>query len=290
MSDVSFANATNVNETLAAISSPRADLQCYALPYGTLGFFSDLLTLYTAWRLSQGERPLSLGSPLTHSTWAFILNICLMIVTMTGTGATAILTIYRCSGAWEITLIAAYKLIISITMSLIGLHTALAARRSRWKRLPEQERTTEAHVNGEIVRLWWGTLYTAGALTGAIGLFTLIRTIMASSAPEDMAITSFLFWFTITFIILVHIGTMIHVLVNAAKNPTSRGGDSDKPIYHLILTPAFSTVMVFSIFFAFYCDWALASIAGDWVGYPARSQPAIFWIYFFSKRLPMFFL
>jgi hypothetical protein len=44
---------------------------------------------------------------------------------------------------------------------------------------------------------------------------------------------------------------------------------------------------LFLLFGAFYCDWILAAIAGNWGGLPSSDIAVLYWIYFVSKRLPM---
>jgi hypothetical protein len=48
------------------------------------------------------------------------------------------------------------------------------------------------------------------------------------------------------------------------------------------------SVGIFLLFGGLYCDWILAAIAGNWGGLPSSDVAALYWIYFVSKRLPMF--
>lgn len=45
--------------------------------------------------------------------------------------------------------------------------------------------------------------------------------------------------------------------------------------------------LTFGLFGAFYCDWVLAAIAGNWSGVPSSDVALLYWLYFASKRLPM---
>ncbi|PMD16151.1 hypothetical protein NA56DRAFT_663393 [Hyaloscypha hepaticicola] len=45
--------------------------------------------------------------------------------------------------------------------------------------------------------------------------------------------------------------------------------------------------IVFGLLGAFYCDWILAAIAGNWGGFPSSDIAVLYWTYFAAKRLPM---
>ena len=86
--------------------SARHDLQCYALPYGGLGFISDVLTLYTIWMLSRGYTPWFPNRELVGSRFDAILAL----VGSCGTVASIIYTMVRCHRRLAFVFIAIWKL------------------------------------------------------------------------------------------------------------------------------------------------------------------------------------
>jgi len=280
-------NSSNSTSAPSDLFSPREEIQCYALPYGALGFISDLLTFYTAWRLSRGKKPLWFGD-LSTSRAVFIFNICLSFVTLNGTYVAALITIYRCRGSWQVELIAAYKLVLSLTIILMGLHAAVMARIVRLRRgstLRRYYRKYDQHR--DTVILWGRTLYSAGAVVGAVGLLTLAYAVTESENEEDIRATKYLTGFSIGFSIAVIIGTAVYVIHRRIYRWGKDHEGTLNRVLYFILAFIFNSVFVFSLFFALYCDWALASITEDWVGTPSRHQHAVYWVYFAAKRLPL---
>ncbi|OJJ42330.1 hypothetical protein ASPZODRAFT_147421 [Penicilliopsis zonata CBS 506.65] len=122
-----------------ATSLFREEAKCYSLPYGTLGFVSHLLTYYSSNMIMDKHRPLMPGTEMRdgHSTWNTTLGLLKLVLTH----ISSIVTMVRCSHAWQFEAIAAMKLTLSLSS---GLNTIFPSG-------------------------YWTFLYIPGALTGLAG-------------------------------------------------------------------------------------------------------------------------
>ena len=145
-------NGRHINE---ASCSARDDLRCYALPYGGLGFISDMLTLYTIWMLSHGYTPWFPKRELKGG-WP---DMILAGVGSCGTVVSTIYTIVRCRGRWAFVLIAIWKLFLSICLNAMVFHAAFIRRGYRYA--------------STLIISRWTWLYGIGLAFGLAGLFDL---------------------------------------------------------------------------------------------------------------------
>src|SRR5271167_1394991 len=90
-------NDGEINET-PPISTLQDELQCYALPYGALGFVSHILTYYTITLLALQRPPWApWRKQLHHATIDYLLAAVTLIATITIT----IITMVRCRNRWQ---------------------------------------------------------------------------------------------------------------------------------------------------------------------------------------------
>ena len=138
----------------------QQQLECYALPYGVLGFASDVTTLYTVTLLWLGRRPLMPWRQLDKG----LLTIILGGLTVTGAGAAAVANAIRCSNKWELVAISAWKLGLSVSTGLMAIHAGAMARHYT-------KRHRSRAVFPKIGR--WLCLYSLPLLAGIAGLCSL---------------------------------------------------------------------------------------------------------------------
>ena len=118
-----------------AYCSARKDLQCYALPYGLLGFISDMLTLYTVFMISIGKRP---WFPREDSEGGWP-NFAMSLASFLGTSVTTISTMHNCfqtNRTWQFIPVAAWKLSSSLCLNIITGHAALVFGSIGRKKIP----------------------------------------------------------------------------------------------------------------------------------------------------------
>ncbi|KAM7197519.1 hypothetical protein V8F33_005485 [Rhypophila sp. PSN 637] len=94
------------------------EIQCYALPYGAIGFASHILTYMTVICLSLGRNPLMPWLRLKNrrfnlgiSVLGFLISFPLTVVTMV-----------KCKNTWSFILIAVWKLVLSTTLTAMSIH------------------------------------------------------------------------------------------------------------------------------------------------------------------------
>lgn len=119
--------------------SLKDEIECYSLPFGGLGFVSNVLTYYTIIMFGFGLspwkpfaspflcciRPCGIGrGPFIqwvklHGGWdEFILGAASFLISV----PLALYTIYRCRIGWEFVLMAVWKTTLSATLTFMGLH------------------------------------------------------------------------------------------------------------------------------------------------------------------------
>ena len=96
------------------------EIRCYNLPFGGIGFLSHILTYYTVVMLVLARSPLvpRPGMLLRHSWFDFTLSV----LSVGGTVPVAAMNIHACRQRWEFVCIAVWKLTMSFTLSVIGIH------------------------------------------------------------------------------------------------------------------------------------------------------------------------
>lgn len=273
----------------------KEQLQCYALPYGGIGFASHILTYATVLCLAKGLNPLVPCRPLRHRWWNLLLAGVGLLVTLPLT----VLTMVRCRRSWQFILIAVWKLVLSVTLSSMAVHAALLVDDHRIRRhkaarymnagemawvdgryLSQEELRQDGRLLRQTFRriLWWGLPYSLGAIVGCVGVIDLVVHYIAGSRQLQ----------TITYIFAGVAGGSTLVVAIIAFIASWSDEDFFQSLYGSAVFGVIFGFFVLTILFALYADWVLASIAGDLIGYPSSDNALFFWIYFGAKRLPIF--
>ncbi|KAK0645713.1 hypothetical protein B0T16DRAFT_411802 [Cercophora newfieldiana] len=98
----------------------QEQINCYALPYGAIGFSSHLLTYLTVLALSLGRDPLMPWRPLRHKWFDIGLAVLGFCVSFTMT----VLTMVRCRNTWPFILLAVWKQVFSTTLTVMVVDAA----------------------------------------------------------------------------------------------------------------------------------------------------------------------
>jgi hypothetical protein len=107
------------------------ELQCYSLPFGTLGFVGHLFTYWTVASLIIGRQPLRFwgNKSLHRRRW----NLFLDFTCLFGSVGFAIWALVKCLGTWQYVLIATWKITLSISLSGMALHRTFDLHKDRQK-------------------------------------------------------------------------------------------------------------------------------------------------------------
>ena len=100
------------------------EMKCYSIPYGSLGFVSHLLTMWTFWMLAVGKRPYWPWRPLSHGLTDVFLALTGLLLSV----AVAAFTMYRCKNGWSFVLLGFWKLILSFTLGGYSLEHSILLR------------------------------------------------------------------------------------------------------------------------------------------------------------------
>ena len=245
-------------------------VKCYSLPYGGVGFLSHILTYWTVAMLISGRSPMLFGE-LKHWFMDLVLGIGSLCVSM----VLSILAIVRCHSDWPFTLIATWKMLLSMSLSFIAIHRAIEIHRDR--------KTTKP--------AFWLILYCTGIIIGLTGLIALCVQNW-SDRTRAMEIICGVFGGTVILltVILVVIAIWADDAIKESKlvKAMSHGFD-----FFLFL------LLVVGIMTALWSDWIIAALVvrdrgdrngGGWAGTPSSDIAWLYWSYFAAKRLPFFSL
>lgn len=130
------------------------EIKCYSLPYGGIGFASHALTYYTLLMLSAGRSPWRFKE-LTATKF----DTALAVIQLVGTVAMASFTIARCRDRWEFVLIAVWKLLFSLEVSVWAMVAAFVA--------------DEEELGWFVASVFTG-IYFIPVVIGATGLIALV--------------------------------------------------------------------------------------------------------------------
>ncbi|KAF2101284.1 hypothetical protein NA57DRAFT_72726 [Rhizodiscina lignyota] len=242
------------------------EIKCYNLPYGGIGFVSHILTYYTVGMLIAGLTPL-FPRPREKIRFGWTENV-LSILALCGTIPITIMTMYACRRRWQFVLIAIWKMLLSLTLSFITIHVGQKAGKSGhdWRKLG-----------------LWTILYGVGTFLGMIGLISIVKEIWDESHPARI----------VTYVLGTLGGfpfALWAVIVFVSWLPwAARYTPSDRRLMEWSTMRKYSywTLALLGLWCAFYCDWILATIDGNYSGEPSSDIAVLYWIYFAAKRLPM---
>ncbi|KAM7190203.1 hypothetical protein V8F20_009825 [Naviculisporaceae sp. PSN 640] len=94
------------------------EIQCYALPYGAIGFASHILTYMTVICLSLGRNPLIPCLRLQNRKF----NLAVAILGFFISFPLTVVTMVKCRNTWSFILIAVWKLTLSTTLTAMSIH------------------------------------------------------------------------------------------------------------------------------------------------------------------------
>ncbi|TFK65007.1 hypothetical protein BDN72DRAFT_901093 [Pluteus cervinus] len=249
-----------------------AEMTCYSLPFGAIGFISHLLTGYTIICTSMNRRPLWPSHRLTSGRWDFFLAVGGILVSP----ALAIYTFTKCRNTWQLLTIGVW----GFTLSFLNGVTAVTVSWTVWNEMkgaediiegselagyyldPKEVRRDHAElIDIPLLPVILSTfLYAAGTIVGMTGLISLM---VRAWSPEDHR----LYWLTVGFGILA--GLIVVCIVLGGKD------EHFPQVFFVFMFPLFS-------------DWILGLLTGNLVGTPSSTHAGFYWGYFIGKRLATF--
>lgn len=271
-----FKFANWLNENLSPGNrSFQAEVHCYSLPYGGIGFVSHILTYWTVVWLGLGSRPLWPSKKLNQKKWDIFLGLLSLIPSV----FFAILTVVRCRDRWQFMLIAVWKTTLSLTLSAIGLHQGF--------RLVQAAET----INHGALRVasikaapfWWTMVYGLGTIVGLVGTLSII----AETFSMNSSVRAIVFAFSGIICML----EIVLVLASCAYSWSRRGREQDSCLWIIAMFPvetALYFVFLLGLLAVFLSDWVLSAITGNWSGAPSSDVAWLYWPYFIAKRIPLF--
>lgn len=291
---------------LPSTASIPSQLQCYALPYGLIGFISHLLTYLTMYLLSRGLDPLLPWRHLRYKYYNLFISTLGLLITIVVT----VLTIIRCKNGWQLILLATWKLVFSLTLSAMALH---AATLIDWEKIKSINKSTTAvyttpggkgnnqsrigiiPISGNESRaglvneldkvkssfskiMVWSPILAIGGMIGFIGIASLVKANIATN--HQLKIITIVFGATAA---VVGLATMVCAMV---AYPEQRCLMSN--IFGSFLFGVMCCLVALTVLFALYSDWVLGALANDLTGVPSQDVLVFYLVYFLAKRLPMF--
>jgi hypothetical protein len=274
----------------------RHSAECFALPYGGLGFASHVLTYYCLIINILGRRPLMPWKMQKNSH----INLALGLAQLISTTITSVLATTRCAQhASEFIMLSIWLIMTSIASSLAGL-----LGRGRWIFIRSKEREENrsqdmvdeyqyqqrAELALDVTQpgrnlekrakygqwLSWfliGSCWFTGSILGLLAaLNTLIITWHTVAAARNL---------TFGFV-----GCVVFAVI--ASSIVTRCWPGDR-------STRWSQIMKFflllGIYALFYIDWLVAAVMDNWAGAPDKldkSGRIIYWVYFACKRFVLF--
>jgi hypothetical protein len=143
-------SALDESEAALRLEAFSEEIKCYNLPYGILGFVSHVLTYYTILCLWLGRKPFWPFSRVKFSRFDLALGgVGLLVSTLL-----SIVTIVRCKDNWELTVIAVWKLGMSLLNGATAIHVAILylleeIRLRREEKKAKRREASDATVVGE---------------------------------------------------------------------------------------------------------------------------------------------
>lgn len=257
----SFDHVT-VSNTTSVQAKVSSEILSYNLPYGGLGFLSHVLTYYTALCIGIGVRPLSPWKDTSRK--CEVSNYLLAIVQLIASNVVAVITMYRCRKEWEFILISSWHVFLSTTLGVMVIHRASLRK--------------DDDSRGPFI---WLAFYVIGVIGGLVGVFSLVIRTWEIQAVKDI---TYAFGSVGTFLALI-----CAIFWLRSDGCSRLSGLSWRTMGVTVL----GAVSLTGSFAAWYSDWVLGVMAGNIEGGPGDgpgrgANAAFWWIYFMSKRLPMF--
>ncbi|KUJ17721.1 uncharacterized protein LY89DRAFT_781865 [Mollisia scopiformis] len=184
-----------------------------------------------------------------------------------------------------------------------------------WKRRPVQPTPTRFEFRYYPQASFWLILYFVGTVIGMTGLMSLVMQLFSTHSQiriitgifASVAFLPLFIWFLVFFVYasvllaqalaaafiwlfnyLLYFTHLDDSVGSVEMNWKTEWNIKKHEINFEAVWFGFAySTAIFGLFGAFYCDWVLASIAGNWAGLPSSDTAVLYWIYFASKRLPM---
>jgi hypothetical protein len=295
--------------------TPKEQIRCYALPFGAIGFSSHVLTYLTVLCLAKGRSPWWPWKKLQWREFNLVIASLGLLITIPMT----VLTMLRCRNRWSFILIAVWKLVLAVTLSAMSIHAARLIQPPRRSNYGDEEgyddskhllsgasgvgiemsgrnaavkgpnsSATELDVSGSpetakkqtnhFGKIWWWSLfYFLGSIVGFVGVMNLVK--------HDFSRVWELRTVTYVFMgVAFGIPLLLSLLLYCTDD---RSASRLKSLYSTFMITLFYLLVFLTILFAFYTDWVLASLAGDFVGWPSSENAVFYWTYFAAKRFPI---
>lgn len=215
------------------------EIQCYALPYGGLGFLSHILTYYTTVMTGLGRMPLPPFSHLKHPRWDMFTNIASVVISVTWAG----LVMKACLNHWQFMLIAFWKLTLALTINAVGIASAMIRINKYWE--------TEFELD-EMARSFFAmVIYGVGAIIGSVGLFSVVKETFGEIT--GVRITTYVL---VGILALTLVTNYISVCLSEPR---------------AVMLPFAIVCALFLILLVFSSDWVLGAVAGDYGGVPSST-------------------
>jgi hypothetical protein len=294
----------------------EGQLQCYAIPYGGMGFVSHLLLAYTYLCVATPSR-----APLWP--WRTSLNrpysIALWVTTLFGQFGLNLYHIVLCHFGWQLSAVTAGKLLLNLFWGIFAIvllvkgmrsdpgsvFSSSAARQSRSRRRQAERDHFFAQMGGAgedasrrrrdprrkkmmetifiVVGVTYNVMCFALILAGAVDMAAQRRTPGGSPATRER---------TISFVFAIAMGLMaLSAIINvflAHYIPVTKDGRSGFE-YYMAQRPfsAISSAVILGFCIPSYADWIIASIVGRLSGIPPGEATIRYWLYFGLTKLPL---
>ena len=269
-------------------------VQCYAIPYGAVGFVSHIVLYFSIVALALGRSPVMFWRQLAHKHVKNTLLIVSLLMTLVLTA----LSIARCHDTLALLLMAVGRLVVSQTLYYTAIHIVPVLRGCDANCLD-----TSAAV------LYWLLLYAFGSTVGLAGLGQLVLQDFNSS--ERLRTGTFVFIALVCSIPTVALILSLQRAIRARQRliraevvsdvesvgPHLRSEKEEdrkekreehSTLARAILFAIIAFLLSFGVLFAVQSDWALGIIAGDLSGAPPSDSAALYWTYFIFALLPFF--
>lgn len=304
---------------------PAGEIQCYALPYGSIGIVSHLLTYWTVAWMGVGRSPIW---PFHHMD-SGKFDMALSTVSLLTCIPLASISIHRCRLSWHFVLIGVWKLITSVTQSCVAIHRALLIHKATTptsdtaillqNTTPHLQQTQYQPAGSQPTQQRPG-LYKQSNVTqtsffhssdnlppeahakkpdltplywlilyylGTITGMVGLGALVIADFRQNYYVRCLTYGF-IAIVVVLALTTGFYWYKRNLEN--SQGGYvALRSAYIYTFGGSFMTALAaFGFFSALYSDLVLGAIAGNWAGFPGNGNEILYWAWFAAKRIPMF--
>lgn len=223
------------------------EIECYPLPYGSIGFAGHVLNCYTIAMFALGRSPLIPWIRIRKDISRILLSCTAFLITI----AISIMSTVRCNKFRSFELISIWQVFLSTT--IFGLN--ISASYGPWA-----NKGTFGDKRGTYI-LGISIFYLPGLIVGVIGARQLV-------------------WGHEQRVRYVEIA-LVGVLLVIAIVSYLAGGRSWLTM--LVMT----VISVIFVILPLYIDWALGILVQNIAGLPTSKNKILYWLFFAASRLPM---